>query len=187
MHHMSALSRRSLVTSAATLPALALPAVAVAAVNLPAWQAPALVEQSTKPDRIFAAIEAHRNSIIEMFRADRAYFDLNCNTPEYAAAVAAARPFSDAHTDRENELVATTPTSMAGVLALVAYIDDLYACKVALPEEPTQWYTNPGMFSEGWELDEVVWPHNGKPLNMPMIFWIMRNVREALENLSVQS
>ena len=103
MHHMSALSRRSLGTSAATLPALALPAVAVAAVNLPAWQAPALVEQSTKPDRIFAAIEAHRNSIIEMFRADRAYFDLNCNTPEYAAAVAAARPFSDAHTDRGSE------------------------------------------------------------------------------------
>jgi hypothetical protein len=33
MHHMSALSRRSLVTSAATLPALAVPAVAVAATD----------------------------------------------------------------------------------------------------------------------------------------------------------
>jgi len=51
---MSDLSRRSLVTSAAALPALAVPAIATAAANLPAWQAPKLVEQ---PDPIFALIE----------------------------------------------------------------------------------------------------------------------------------
>jgi hypothetical protein len=54
---MSNLSRRSLVASAATLPALALPAVA-----LPA---------SSEPDPIFAAIEAHRALFIKMMRAAR--------------------------------------------------------------------------------------------------------------------
>jgi hypothetical protein len=55
--HMSDLSRRSLVTSAAALPALAVPAVAVAAANMPAWQTPKLIEQLAEPDPIFAALE----------------------------------------------------------------------------------------------------------------------------------
>jgi hypothetical protein len=45
---MSNLSRRSLVTTAAALPALAVPAVAVAA--------------TAEPDPIFAAIEKHRQA-----------------------------------------------------------------------------------------------------------------------------
>ena len=53
---MSNLSRRSLVTSAAALPALALPAVAVAAITDPV-QLSQIGE--ARRDPIFAAIEAH--------------------------------------------------------------------------------------------------------------------------------
>ena len=52
---MSNLSRRSLVASAASLPALAVPAVAVA------------VAASAEPDPIYAAIEEHRNALLRRF------------------------------------------------------------------------------------------------------------------------
>jgi hypothetical protein len=97
MHHMSDLSRRSLVTSAAALPALAVPAVAVAAANMPTWRAPMLSEQSAEPDPILAAIESYKFW-------DKASVELG-----------------DEETPARWRLCETPPTTLAGPVALLNF------------------------------------------------------------------
>jgi hypothetical protein len=112
MHHMSDLSRRSLVTSAAALPALAVPAVAVAAANMPTWRAPMLSEQSAEPDPILAAIESYKFW-------DKASVELG-----------------DEETPARWRLCQTPPTTLAGPVALLNFaVEEQQHLQVPLPDD----------------------------------------------------
>ena len=132
------LSRRSLVTSAAALPALAVPAVAVAA--------------CAKPDPIFAAIEALRNTKAEWLEHLEFENDLaavipwgrhycgrdeesteGCD-PRHVTAVRATRARM---TDAACTLAGIEPTSIGGVIALLNYYAKLDSKGVEsiLPDE----------------------------------------------------
>jgi hypothetical protein len=90
------LSRRAILAGAAAVPALALPAVAAS--------------DSTNPDPIFAAIDAHRAAVNDI------------NLQEEDDEI-------DRHADIESEvlghLLGVTPTSLAGVLGLSRYAAEL--------------------------------------------------------------
>jgi hypothetical protein len=115
MHHMSDLSRRSLVTSAAALPALAVPAVAVAAANMPTWRAPMLSEQSAEPDPILAAIESYKFW-------DKASVELG-----------------DEETPARWRLCETPPTTLAGPVALLNFaVEEQQHLQVPLPDDHSE-------------------------------------------------
>jgi hypothetical protein len=112
---MSALSRRSLVTSAAALPALAVPAVAVAAANMPTWRAPMLSEQSAEPDPILAAIESYKFW-------DKASVELG-----------------DEETPARWRLCETPPTTLAGPVALLNFaVEEQQHLQVPLPDDHSE-------------------------------------------------
>ena len=112
---MSDLSRRSLVTSAAALPALAVPAVAVAAANMPTWRAPMLSEQSAEPDPILAAIESYKFW-------DKASVELG-----------------DEETPARWRLCETPPTTLAGPVALLNFaVEEQQHLQVPLPDDHSE-------------------------------------------------
>jgi hypothetical protein len=100
-------SRRSLVTTAATLPALAIPTVALT---------------STEVDPIFAAIEAHRRAWTENER--------ECSKLDEAThagddqAKRRGRQLLEAVDATADALVDILPTTLAGVAALLEYAGD---------------------------------------------------------------
>jgi hypothetical protein len=162
---MSTLTRRSLVASTAALPALALPAAAA------------------EPDPIFAAIEWHREAAIRQMRASRATFDLEHGDP----AIEAADEFEDRARNGRNEaehaLFNTQPTTLAGVVALLAYADGLHIGAVALPEDPSNWNIDAESLGV-WSDEQIVDSFDGKRIELPFAFWIMRNVRASIERLA---
>jgi hypothetical protein len=92
---MSKLSRRSLVTTAAALPALAVPAVAE--------------EEVSAPDPIFALIEQHQ-------QASTAWVvDLKAGINDPS--------FCDTSNRLIETIIATKPTTVAGCAAVLRYID----------------------------------------------------------------
>ena len=101
---MSKLSRRSLVTSAAALPALAVPAALAA---------------SGPDDPIFAAIEAyHRTEAACLARAvyeDEVRLSTPNQTPEMAALAEAA-------TKARRQLAQTSPATVPGLVAYLDYV-----------------------------------------------------------------
>jgi hypothetical protein len=177
------LSRRATLAGAASVPALALPvSVALAAPET----APAAIE----PDPIFAAIEAHRDAFVCDMRAARIFSRLESGTPEYTPEYKAADSHAkDAYgllSDAEDGLANTEPTTMAGVLALLAYVEDFHCQAVVHPDDPKNWH------SEGVDLgklidEDVIDKFSGEPIELPFTFWVMRNVREALQGMAVQS
>jgi hypothetical protein len=98
---MSNLSRRTLVTSAAALPALAVPALA------------------TEPDPIFAAIENHRRRCDEYWTAH-----LATEIPEGCdeALEVAAKEALHVQERTAIELLHTKPTTLTGAAALLKYM-----------------------------------------------------------------
>jgi hypothetical protein len=103
------LSRRSLVASAAALPALAVPAVA-----------------SIEPDPIYAAIEAHKSVYarwsIALGAADFRPEDREKLPPgEYKRLQEIASDLSDQHWAAELNLF-SSPRTLAGLAALLAYL-----------------------------------------------------------------
>ena len=164
---MSNLSRRSLVASAAALPALAAPAVAVAAF--------------TEPDPIFAAIEAHRVAFMRNKRDSRTASELAINTPEEKAAAATEQKTYKLYRTQCFALASTIPTTMAGIVALTAYVDDFRAGKIALPEDP-EW-TSDWFWLGEWD-DGAIEKDDEPP---SYAFLMMRNIGTALQRLAVQS
>ncbi len=168
------LNRRALVVGAASIPALALPAVAMAA---------------TEPDPIFAAIEAHREIFVRMLRAARHNANLDEDSPAKEEAEASDDAARAIENDAQLELANVEPTTLAGVLALLAYLDDLYVGAIAHPEDPRGWHSGGGNggFLNDFIEDEVLDKYSGKPLELPLMFWIARNVGMALQKLAVRS
>jgi hypothetical protein len=110
---MSKLSRRNLVASAATLPALAVPAVVAA---------------SAEPDPIFAAIERHRSAWVDWSTiVEREYGrGLYHDDPRYAASEAAIDTKQAFRCDRLDDLVQTYPTTIGGVVAFLKYYAETF-------------------------------------------------------------
>ena len=77
--------------------------------------------------------------------------------------------------DAEFDLVETEPTTHAGIVALLAYVDDFHTRAFADPDDP-KWYSQPEEF-EDWEDEQMVVRHNGKPLPLSFTFWIMHAER----------
>ena len=169
---MSELSRRSIVAGASALPALAIPAAAPIAL----------------PDPTFAVIETHRNALLSAFRAGK----IICETPnddrtkEGDLVEARAYALADEVTYKLSEVV---PTTFAGVFALMEYVDGLHVGKVQLPDERNDWFSawdDEGGWVRGqtYQGDGLVSPFNGEPFDLPLIFWVMRNVQTALRSLT---
>jgi hypothetical protein len=124
---MQTLSRRSLVTAAAALPALAVPAALAAAV--PPAITPEIAAPVTAPDPIFKALARYR-------RADRKWDRANNEFDHAAHAAHYTRPYTgvvarlEAKNDLavkayEDSMVALTkvqPTTAAGVAALITCV-----------------------------------------------------------------
>jgi hypothetical protein len=107
MHHMSDLSRRSLVASAAALPTLAVPAVAVAV--------------AAEPDPVYALIEAHKQACQNWSDAVDIQDELTYDDPNL--------PSAEEETERRwavieghlGNLCSAMPSTIAGVAALAEY------------------------------------------------------------------
>jgi hypothetical protein len=108
---MSKLSRRSLVSSAAALPALAIPAVAAASTD----------------DPIFAALAEHK-SAVQAFEEAVKHQDYNSvfekDDPRRVAAEEQYNKTKDAMDDAGFRMLNIEPTSMQGVVALLKYMID---------------------------------------------------------------
>jgi hypothetical protein len=166
-------SRRAILAGAASVPVLvALPAAALA---------------STEPDPVFAAIDAHREVLLRAMAAARHCSNLAVRDQGKKAADAAQDFACAAEDDAQWELANVVPTTFAGVLALLSYLNDLYTGGIALPED-RDWYS--GEESDGissFADEEVLEKFSGKPLELPLIFWITRNIRTALQRMAVPS
>jgi hypothetical protein len=90
-------TRRAVLAGIATAPALAAPAVAAAGAYAP-------------PDPIFVAIERHRTALVA--------FETAPSDDELDAA-------GDVHRDALGDLLGTKPTTVAGCVAVLRYVDDL--------------------------------------------------------------
>jgi hypothetical protein len=167
------LSRRAILAGAAAVPALAaLPAGAFA---------------STEPGPAFAAIDTHREVLVRAMAAGRHSSHLGQRDGGKKEADAAQDLAYAAEDDAQWELANVVPTTFAGVLALLAYLDDLYTGRIALPED-SDWYS--GEETDGISSfvdEEILQKFSGEPIELPLIFWITRNIRTALQEMAVQS
>jgi hypothetical protein len=153
-------TRRAILAGAASLSALAIPAAAVAA-----------------HDPVFGAIERHRAAFLAYLSAARVSMSTNDDAPEYRARDDATDDAYAAENAAAQMLAATVPTSIAGIVALIAYVDEFNAGGVALPDDPKDWYStaqNWPLFDEENEIDRFG-------------FAILSNVRRTLEAMAVQS
>ena len=169
---MSCLSRRSLVATGAALPALAVPAIAIVA--------------AAEHDPTFAVIEAHRSALLEAMRATKFWNEMCPSDPRYPIARAESSAAGKVDRSAQFELANVVPTTRNGVFALMEYIEALYTAKIALPEDPA-YYASGGADNYWISRFETDDPDHGIPLQLPLTFWVMRNVRTALKSLSVQS
>lgn len=77
---------------------------------------------SAAEDPIFGAIEAHKAAYAAWMPFLDVESDQICGTPEYEAARLAAAPYSEAETSAMYALCEVTPTTIAGISALLKYI-----------------------------------------------------------------
>jgi hypothetical protein len=122
---MSKLSRRSLVTSAAALPALTVPAVVAA---------------SAEPDPIFAAIESHRSAWVDWSAIVEHEYGLGFDDPRYAASQTVMEAKQAIKCDRCFNLVEIYPTTIGGVVALLQYYAETFEL-----DDKTYWPDDFGM------------------------------------------
>jgi hypothetical protein len=107
---------------------------------------------------------------------------------EYQAALAAVTAAYEASNKVQVALTKIRPTTMAGVIALLAYIDDYHTGRFEHPEDPENYRCHHEDLDTQEILDDTVMDKTNKtPLELPYNFWLMRNVREALQNLPNQS
>jgi len=155
---------------------------------MPALALPTVASAATEPDPAFAAIDTHRQALVQSMTAARHNFFLGSRDKGKEEADAAADVARTAEDDAQWELANVVPNTVAGVLALFAYLHDLYVGAIALPEDPANWRSNEesdGLSSFADE--EIIDRFSGEPMELPLIFWITRNVREALQEMAVQS
>ena len=91
-------------------------------------------------------------------KAGRIYSHLgDVDAPGYQAPEEADAEAYQAKRDAEFDLVETEPTTHAGIVALLAYVDDFHTGAFADPDDP-KWYSQPEEF-EDWEDEQIVMRH----------------------------
>jgi hypothetical protein len=154
-------TRRAVLAGAASLPALAVaPAVAIAG------------------DPIFLAIDRHRRTFMQTLFDIEPSMQMYGSDPDYEKAAAAAAAAWDRTHAAAVDLIKVQPTTLAGVIALLKYVEEFNSGALQHPELE-------GSYSELalWQDYELA-DENGDVLDQPFAYWVMWNVRRALEALS---
>jgi hypothetical protein len=162
-------SRRAVITGASTL-------AAASAVNVVAIT----TTRSAEPDPILEAIKQHREAYMRFAASGAVYGRLGPWATGY-------EPAAKAHdADYEDvmivgiELVKVVPTTLAGVLALLSYVDEFNAGALYPPGDRYNWSSCPSMWpshlieDSGFNDDEDV---------DPFPWFLMRNVANALRTI----
>jgi hypothetical protein len=174
------LDRRTILAGAAAVPALAIPAAGAASAFAAA----------SEPDPVFATVAAHREAFVEHMRAARLDGKLMRSDPRAEATWAALDAADEAYQEATWKLSEVVPTTMAGVVALLRYLEEFQEQAIELPEDPRGWHSgdHDALLTETYEHPNLVDKFNGEPLELPFVYWVMLNVRTALQSLvTVQS
>jgi hypothetical protein len=144
---------------------------------------PARAKPAGAVDPIFALIEAHKVAFMRRMAASAALFDVPDTSKRHKALVAADNKARDVDEDAAFKLITVEPTTMAGVLALINYVE-------AFNQQKFQ-------YKKGWNSAPYNWPDasqfefegiNDDPDgDCGMAFAILINVRDALKTLAAQS
>ena len=127
---------------------------------------------------------------MEHMRAARLDGKLMLSDPGAEATGAALDAADEVYQEATLELSEVVPTTMAGVMALLRYLEEFQEQAIELPEAPRQWHSgdHDALLTETHEHPNLVDKFNGEPLELPFTYWIMQNVRTALQSLvAVQS
>jgi hypothetical protein len=157
-----------------------------------------------QPDPILAVLDQHRSAYIAWLRIlkeedmleeelpkDKRRSKCICGEMELHETddprwIANLRNYEETWSRVEAAAVAMTnvvPTTMAGILSMLAYIDEFnrghvrLSCDRNCGSEHYQW-------PEELVDDDVLTAHFRKPLTMPWPYWVMRNVQAALRAVS---
>ena len=145
---------------------------------------------ASEPDPVFATVAAHREAFVEHMRAARLDGKLMRSDPRAEATGAALDAADEVYQEATLELSEVVPTTMAGVVALLRYLEEFQEQAIELPEAPRQWHSgdHDALLTETYEHPNLVDKFNGEPLELPFVYWVMQNVRTALQSLvAVQS
>jgi hypothetical protein len=135
------------------------------------------------PRSYFAAIEVHRAALLQQMEKSWSFADLDVDAPDYNAAEAEEGAARDVEEKIQMDLANVQPTTLGGVLALLAYVDEICLGGVKLPHDP-DWRSDVECLHD-FSDDAIVDSFDGKPLELPLLFWLMRNVRNTLQGLAV--
>jgi hypothetical protein len=124
------LNRRTILAGAAAVPTLAIPAAGAASTFATA----------SEPDPVFATVAAHREAFVEHMRAARLDGKLMRSDPGAEASGAALDAADEALEGATVELSVVVPTTMAGVVALLRYLEEFQEQAIELPEDPRRWH-----------------------------------------------
>lgn len=155
-------TRRAVLAGAAALPALSVPALA-----------------SIAGDPIFAAIERHRAAYVVRMEKCQIQSETADYDPANADIVAAADDACDEASAAANALLVTPPTTMAGILALLQYVEDFNNGMVWLESTRNsppigQWRSGPS----SWP------PVDGDPDVDMFGYKLMANIHAALKTVA---
>jgi hypothetical protein len=166
---MSELSRRMLVTATAALPVLAVPRFAAA-----------------ESDPVFAVVAAHRDAYVNRLRTSRPTVTLEPNDPREAELEAADDAAREVEDEARWELSEVMPATIAGAIALLRYIEEFQEQAIELQEEPKHWHSSADdpVILDKIEHPSLVDKFNGELLELPLSYWVMQNVRIALQTLA---
>lgn len=142
-----------------------------AAVNLAALaiaKAETVIPQGQFPDPIFALIEDHRAAYMDLMAVmtdvPSVDDDLVNEGPEYDAA-------ADRDHDAAIALTNVQPTTIQGIIALLAHINDFNRRGLASSRRKH-------FYSDWMALPETLYGDDGH--GMPFAFWLLENVRNSL-------
>ena len=169
------LNRRVMLAGVAAAPVLAIPTPGTTSTFAAASQ----------PDPVFATVAAHREAFVEHMRAARLDGKLMRSDPGAEATGAALDAADEVYQEATLELSEVVPTTMAGVVALLRYLEEFQEQAIELPEAPRQWHSgdHDALLTETYEHPNLVDKFSGEPLELPFVYWVMLNVRTALQPL----
>jgi hypothetical protein len=135
--------------------------------------------KAMQSDPILAAIEAHRAAFMHQMETGWTQGGLPDYSPEWVIATREDDAAREVERAAQLALIQIRPTTLAGILALLSYVDDFSIGALVSP-------AGTGCRSDA----DYLWPPNlddarinhdddaAEPLSFH--FWLMRNIREAL-------
>jgi len=140
---------------------------------------------STAPDPIFAAIEAHKRVHLHKLKVCSINFATDFSAPEKPNTDAADDAARTATEEAERHLSEIRPTTLAGVIALLAYADDFCTQKFALPGQEANWHSSDDDWMLGLHLRAGLKDrYSGEPVHLSTLHCITTNALNALRTLS---